>query len=68
MTDDTLDILRRAEIDGRALAMTKAERFAFLRRKRWSRVSSNIWADRAGVQLPFGAAVREQLRRDMESE
>jgi hypothetical protein len=67
MTDDieTLRLLRQVEVASRANRMSRVDRLRYLRANRWHRVDGNVWADKDGRKFSFGAAVREQLTRDL---
>jgi hypothetical protein len=68
MTDiDTINLLRQVEVARRADHMTRTERTAYLRANRWRRINGNTWTDRGGRPFSFGAAVRQQLSRDIQA-
>jgi hypothetical protein len=66
-TTETIRLLRQVEVAGRANQMSRAERERYLRANRWRRINGNTWQDRDGRRFSFGAAVREQLSRDMQA-
>jgi hypothetical protein len=68
MTDiDTINLLRQVEVARRADHMTRTERQQYLRANRWRRINGNTWQDKDGRPFSFGAAVRQQLARDLEA-
>ena len=68
MTDtNTIRLLRQVEVQAKADQMSRAERERYLRANRWRRINGNTWTDRDRRPFSFGAAVREQLARDLEA-
>jgi hypothetical protein len=65
---DTIRLLRQVEVAGRADQMSRAERERYLRNRRWRRNIGNTWQDSDGRRFSFGAAVRQQLSRDIQAE
>jgi hypothetical protein len=64
---ETLRLLRQVEVAGRANHMSRVERERHLRANRWRRINGNTGEDSDGRRFAFGAAVREQLARDLEA-
>jgi hypothetical protein len=66
-TDSALRLLRQVEVQAKADHMTRTEREHYLRNNHWRRINGNTWQDRDRRPYSFGAAVREQLARDIEA-
>jgi hypothetical protein len=68
LTDiETVRLLRQVEVQAKADHMSRAERQRYLRANRWRRINGNTWQDKAGRPYSFGAAVRQQLSRELEA-
>ena len=66
-TDSAIRLLRQIEVQAKADHMSRAGRQHYLHANRWRRINGNTWQDKDGRPFSFGAAVRQQLSRDLEA-